>query len=263
VYVVAIAELHATIEAEATALAMDLGVTSYETRLALSSGMPAIVRTTADKGQALDLLARLRARGHGAVAFDASAVVASSAMTSMRRFHLGPSSIVLDDGRGELSYDSVSTLIAALHRQHTASETEVPDRKISLTRAFMSGGLVMTKTVKRETRTETTEREPVLYVFHRGAGPPWLLRERGTRWAGHGRTISALASENFRTTVSVLRERVSHAVYDDRLLAKRSAPERLIVSGSATTTTTSSSETGMDLFAHLLALWFARAHEGR
>jgi hypothetical protein len=260
VYVVAIAELNGTIDEEAPALAADLAVTSYEARLSLASGMPAIVRTTADKQQALDLLSRLRARGHGAVAFDASAVVVSSAMVSMRRFRLGPSSISLDQAPGELPYADVSALVAGVHRQHTASETAIRERKFSVARAVVSGGLVTTKTVERGGRTESTEREPVLYVFHRGSGPPWILRERGTIWSGHGRPVSPLASENYRTTVSLLRDRAPHAVYDERLVTKRSAPERLIVSGSSTgTTTISSSEGGIDLLAHLLALWLTRA----
>ena len=66
-YVIAIAELNTTIESEATALALDLGITAYEARLVLAAGTPAIVCTTSEKSQALDLLARLRTRGHRAL----------------------------------------------------------------------------------------------------------------------------------------------------------------------------------------------------
>lgn len=259
-YIVAITERNATIEAEAAALAADLGVTPYEARLVLAPGTPTVVRTTADKALALDLLARLRARGHGAVAIDGAAVVASHAMISMRRFRLGPSSIGLDDRPDELPYDDVSALIAAVHRQHTTSESESRDKKLSVTRAVMSGGLVMTKTVKRETRTETTERAPVVYLFRHSGGTPWILRERGTLWTGHGLPVSPLASDNFRTTVRALRERSPGAVYDDRLVTLKSAPQRFAVTGTTgSTTTTSSSEAGVDLFAHVLALWASRA----
>jgi hypothetical protein len=259
VYVVAIVELKSTIDDEAAALATDLGETLYEARLTLAAGTPVIVLTTPDRERALDLLARLRGRGQSAVAFDSSAVVSSTAMTSMRRFRLGPSSISLDDGGADLRYDDVSALIGAVHRQHTAHETETRERKLSVGRAIASGGLLMTKTVKSGARTETTHREPVLYVFHRAGGAPWLLRERGTSWAGHGRAISPLAFENFQTTVNLLREHASHAAYDDRLVTKRAAPVRFASSNSAAgTTTTSSSEGGIDLLAHVLALWLAR-----
>jgi hypothetical protein len=260
VFVVALTELHGTIDAEAAALAGDLGVTAYEARLLLAQGTPTIVRTTADEGPALELLARLRGRGQGAVAIDGTTVVPSHAMMSMRRFRLGPSSIALDDRPEELPYDDVRAIIAAVHRVQTTNASESRDKQLSVSRAVMSGGLVMTKTVKRETRSETTEREPVLYLYRRSGGTPWLLRERGTIWMGHGRTVSPLASENFRTAVRALRERAPGAVYDDRLASRRSVPQRLVVTGTpGGTTTTSSSEAGIDLFAHVLALWITRA----
>ena len=47
-YVVAILELATSVEAEAAALAADLGSTAYEQRLHLVAGLPAVVLTTAD-----------------------------------------------------------------------------------------------------------------------------------------------------------------------------------------------------------------------
>lgn len=259
-YVVAITELSATVEAEAVALSSDVGVSAYQTRLMLASGTPAIVSTTHDKAPALDLLARLRRRGHAAIACDTSAIVASVAMTSMRRFSLGAGSISSGDGAGaELPYDDVLALVAAVHRQRTTSESEVRESKFSAARAFITGGIVTTKTVKRDARTATEEREGVLYLFRRAGGAPWILRERGTSWAGHGRPIAPTAGVNFRITVDLLRERMPRAVYDDRLVARRSIPERTaIATGAASTTMTTSSEAGIDLLAHLLAIWISR-----
>jgi hypothetical protein len=261
VYVVAIAELNGAIEAETGPLASDLGITAYETRLLLAPGTPALVLTTVDKEQAIDLVARLRARGHVAIAFDASAVVASRAMTSMRRFRLHAESISLDDQPNEqLPYESVVALVAAVHRQRTQNEGEVRERKLSVGRAVMSGGLVMTRTVKHDTRSVTEGREPVLYLFRRGAGTPWILRERGTSWVGLGRPVVPLAADNFRSAVGALRERMPRAAYDDRLVTRRSAPERmLVVGGAGSTTRTTSSEAGIDLLAHLVALALTRA----
>jgi hypothetical protein len=261
VYVVAIAELNAPIEMEAAALASDLGVTPYEARLVLAPGLPAVVRRTVDKSRALDLLGRLRARGHGAIACDASAVVASDAMVSMRRFRLGPMGISLGDApSANLPYDDVLALVAAVHRRRTANEAEVRDRKLSVTRAVLSGGFVTTRTVTRETHATAEERDPVLYIFRRSGGAPWLLREHGTNWAGLDGPIGPSACDNFRTTVGLLRERMPGAVYDDRLVARRSAPERMAISGStAATTVTTSSEAAIDLLAHLVAQWIARA----
>jgi hypothetical protein len=261
VYVVAIAELNEAIETEAVALASDLGLTVYEARLLLAPGIPAVVLRTFDKPKALDLLGRLRTRGHGAIACEAAAVVPSHDMTLMRRFRLGQDGISLDDVPGaHLPYNDALVLVAAVHRRRTANEGEAHDRKLSVARAVLSGGLVMTRTVKRETHAAEDEREPVLYLFRRSGGAPWILRENGTHWVGLGRPVAPSAADNFRTTQQVLRERMPGAFYDDRLVARRFATERLAVSGGSTgTTVTTSSEGGIDLLAHLLALWIARS----
>jgi hypothetical protein len=253
VFVVALAELRSEIDVEAAALAADLSVTPYEARLTLAQGMPAVVMTTADEARARELLTRVRARGHGAVAFDTSSVVPARAMVSMRRFRLRESAISLDDRPDVLPYDDIGALIAAVHREQTTLETESRDRTISMGRAVLTGGLVMTKTVTRETRTETSQREPVLYVFRRSGETPWLLRERGTAWAGHGVAISPMATANFKITVEKLRERAPSAHYDDRLVTRRGGPERLTSTGGAANTTTRSSGAGIDLFAHVIA----------
>lgn len=254
-FAVAIAELRTDVATEAAALAPDLGVTAYEARLILAQGTPAVVLTTPDEQRAIDFLLRIRARGHGAVALDMTAVVPSHAMVSMRRFRLGEGAISLDDRPDVLPYGDIGALVAAVHREHTTQATESRDRTISVGRAVMTGGLVMTKTVTRETRTETSERDPVLYVFRRSGETPWLLRERGTAWSGHGAPVSPMATANFKMTVDKIRERAPGAAYDERLVTRRGGPERLTSTGGSSNTTTRSSGTGVDLFAHVIAAW--------
>jgi hypothetical protein len=258
VLVVALAELHGTVDAEAAALATDLGVTAYETRLLLVAGLPAVLKTTDDKALALDLLARIRARGHGAVACDASAVVASSAMTRIHRFELDDRGITLTDRPEErLAFDDVLALIAASHRRHADTTTTTRETKFSMQRAIWTGGVAFTKTVSTQTHALTDERQGVLYVFRRSGATPWILHEHGTSWAGLP-VVAATGSENFRAAVALLRERAPGAVFDDRLVTRK-APERTSLSGgSGNATIRSSNEAGVDLLAHLVALWIAR-----
>src|SRR3954451_25225367 len=99
-HVVALAEIATSIEAEAAALAADLGTTAYEERLKLAAGLPAIVLTSADPAGALEPLATLPARRHGAVACDAAEVVPSHAMVPLRRFTFEPDALVPADVPG-------------------------------------------------------------------------------------------------------------------------------------------------------------------
>jgi hypothetical protein len=260
VFVVAVAELKGTTESEAAALAADLGVTPYEARLLLAPGTPAVVKTTPDRGLALELLARLRARGHGAVACDTSAVVASSAMVAMRRLRVGEQAVTLDDRPGDrLPHDDVLALVAAVHRRRVDTASQTRETKLSVGRAVMTGGMAFTKTVKTDSRSATEDREAVLYVFRRSGATPWILHEHGTSWAGVGRPLAPSEGENFRLAVELLRALAPAAAFDDRLVTRR-APERASLSGGGgTTTVTTSSEAGMDLLAHLVAMWFARS----
>src|SRR2546425_6978104 len=89
-YVVAIAELApaTSLEAEAAALAADLGTTAYQERLNLVAGPPAVVLATADAERARSLADRLHARGHGALVVDGAQVVAAGAMVELRSFRI-------------------------------------------------------------------------------------------------------------------------------------------------------------------------------
>lgn len=263
-YVVAIAELRGEIDAEATPLAADLGVTAYQARLLLAPGTPAVLLTTPDKARALDLLARVRARGHGAVACDLAAVVDSADMLSMRRFRLDAGAVALEDRPGEqLPYDDVLALVAAVHRHRTDTSTRTRETRLSAARAVMTSGLSMTKTVQTESHASHEERDAVLYVFRRSGSTPWILHEHGTAWTGHGGALAASAHENFRLAVAALRELAPGAAYDDRLLTRK-APERATVHGGAGNTTVhTSSQSGMDLLAHLVALSLGRAARPR
>ncbi len=255
-FVVALTELRGAPEAEAAALAGDLGTTAYDARLLLAAGMPAVVRTTPDKAAALDLLARLRARGHGAVACDAAAVVASADMVPMRRPRLGADAVTLDDRPGErLPYDDVLALVAAVHRSRTETATQTRETRLSVGRAVMTGGLAFTKTVKTDSRSSTAEREGVLYVFRRSGATPWILHEHGTSWAGLGLVLAPSESENYRAAVAALRERAPGAAFEDRLVARRAPETTSLSGGGASTTVRTSSASSVDLLAHLVALY--------
>jgi hypothetical protein len=264
VFVVALTELRGALEDEATALAADLGCTVYDARMLLAPGIPAILRRTPDREAALKLLASVRARGHGAVACDLSAVASAETMTVMHRFHFGETEVTLDDEpEARLPYDDVVALVPAVHRSRTDTATVTHETKLSVGRALMTSGLSMSKTVTKTSHATTEARERVLYVFRRSGAAPWLLREHGTVWAGHGQPLAPSEAENFRITVAVLRARAPGASFDDRLLTRKAAPERAaLFGGNANTTVKTSSEAGVDLLAHLLAMWLSRSAAG-
>lgn len=259
-YVVAVVVLAGSVEDESRALAKDLGATPYDTALTLRGGFPAIVLRTAERGAALDLLGKLRARGHDAVACDASAVVSSDAMTEVRALRFDEDAFVT--GSERLAYDDVFALVRATHHTRIQSTEVSRERKLSVGRAVLSGGVVMSKTVTHESRTAADDREPVLYLFARGSGrAPWLLRASRARYEELGPDKRPSLLENFTTTVRLLRERAPRAFYDERLLAVKAVQEKLSsdVRGREQTSTSAGV---VDLLAHLVALSLARRARG-
>src|SRR4051812_1228751 len=128
-HIVAIAELATPLEAEAAALAADLGTTAYEERLNLLTGLPTVVLTTVGRAEAQALLAKIRARKHRAMLVDADTVVAHEAMIPMRGFALDESGV--SAGGHELPYGEISALLRAMHRTSTETHSETKVRQFS------------------------------------------------------------------------------------------------------------------------------------
>jgi hypothetical protein len=263
VHVVALVELTGPAETEAAALAADLGTTAYEERLKLAAGLPAIVLTSAEPERARALAQKLRARGQGVICCDASEAVAAGAMVAMRRFAFESDAVTLPDvadaSRGRLPFADILALFRAMHTTQTETRTETTKKAFSAGRAVLTGGLMMSKSVATESKSQATERDQVLYVFRRSGETPWLLRERGTQYTGLGAQLGPASAQNFMTMIARLRASAPDAAYDERLLNARSAPTRAARSASVGSETLSvSSASGVDLLAHVMAQSLAR-----
>jgi hypothetical protein len=231
-YVVAIRTLGTTVEAEAKALAADLGATAYEKRLVLVAGFPAIVLATTDVDAAQALVEKLRARGHRALMCRVADVVRATKMIQMRHFQLDHDG--LESGGERLPWADLSTIVRARHQRQVATTEIVKQKKFNATRAILTGGLIMRKTEQREVSTTTEEVEQVLYLFRASGGTPWILREQTTNYSALGAALTPIANRNFAIMIEKLRECAPHAVFDDSLIRRPTIDD-------------------VDLYAHLVA----------
>ncbi len=231
-YFVAISALTTPVEAEAKALAADLGSLAYEERLKLSAGLPAIVLTTVDGEAAKELYFKIKARGHRVQLCGSSDVVPASDMISLKHFQLGADGI--ESGGEQLPWSDISAFVRARHQESKVSSATVKEKKFNLGRAVLTGGLVMRKTEKREVVTREDSTEHVLYIFRSSDATPWLLRELSTNYGGLGAAIVASSIQNFATAIAQFRARAPHARYDDSLVRRPTI-------------------TDVDLYAHLVA----------
>jgi hypothetical protein len=254
VHVVALTELRGPIDAEAPALASDLGVTAYEARLSISGALPAIVHTTVDQGRAEALALRIRGRGHGVVAFDDREVVRNGDMRQVRRFRFDPHAFVTDvppNLEDSLPYDDVHAIFRAIHKRILETKSEVKEKKFDAARFVASGGLVTSKTSTRQVSQSAEDREQVLYLFRRSGERPWILREGGAQYAGLAADLQPSRAANFLVTLERLKGACRSAVFDERLLNARRPIERSVASAGGSET---SFAEGVDLLAHVLSL---------
>jgi hypothetical protein len=219
-FVVAVVSLGTAVETEAPLLAGELGVTAYDAGLLLRAPSPAIVLRTEDRPRAIAVLSALRARGHDTVACDTSAVVASSAMHLVRSFVLEADALV--DAGARLPFGAITALVRAVHSARVETTEKSTDKKISIGRAALTGGLLATKNVATERTRVSEAREQVLYVFA-STPQPWIVAASRTRYDGLGEPLRPMQLENFERLVTVLRERCPAAAFDDRLLAVKNA----------------------------------------
>lgn len=259
----AVIALGTAVEVEAPLLAADLGMTPYEAALMLRVPSPAPVLRTDDRARAMALFERLRARGHDAVACEAGAVASSETMTQLRGFRLEADAFVLDTaptarGPGEprrIPWGDIVAIVRANHRTRTERLEKHEEKRLSLGRAALSGGLMVARTRVKEAKVASEEREQVLYLFP-SSGVPVFAAQSRVRYEGLGGALRPVQLENFTTLVRVLRDRALGAAYDERLLAPRPQIERVrtLTRGHETT----SSAAGIDLLAHLVAMAVAR-----
>jgi hypothetical protein len=226
VHAVAIVRLSArlsnAIDAEAKALAADLGTIAYEQRLKLAGGMPAIVLTTPDPGRAAALAGAIRGRGHDVVVVDADHVVGVHDMVAPKGLRLDAAALVSTHGLGaRVAWSDIAALIRAVYRTHAETTEVVVRKEFAAGRALLTGGLMTTKKVAHEVTTRSDDAEPVVFVFARNAGPPWWLRERALRYDALGAALTTSSTANFQLLIDALRTRATGAVFDDRLVARK------------------------------------------
>jgi hypothetical protein len=241
VFVVFVANLARPAAIEADALAVSLGLTPYETRLALAAGPPCVLLMTPSQARANDLLGIIRTRGHAGHVFDDEGFVPSSEMPKVDDFRFEPDGVRRATSDELLPYGDVFAILRAVHDTSPAIERQ--------TVAQLGEGLVRTGDSFRVV-SKNEDREHVAYFFRRSGEKPWLLRERRTSYVGLGPERSPIAFANFTRTLARVREASPMAVFDDRL-ARRRVAERAGAEGQR------SAQEGMDLLAHLLAMTIA------
>ncbi len=202
------------------AIGAALGMTAYEVRQRMAGGGPAVVASHADPDQVRVLAARLNEAGVATLVLDVAAVRNRGDLFIVRHFELGEVSLRLEAGNGrhaEIPYGEIDLLLPATGVTGTTETKTVTERKFSLGRTLLAGGLPMTKKVTRQEEVKGEELQKLLFLYT-GDRPLVVFSQDGMTYDGLGAAMKFSRELNFAYLAGELRRLSPGAVYDERLL---------------------------------------------
>ncbi len=229
-HIVAVYGWHQEESVVAKTIADTMGSLVFETRQKISDGGPAVVASFADAQQAKLLAARLIQGGVPALVVDVDTVRSKTSPLYIHRFILGPQLLRLELSDGKvcsLDYRNIDLLLVATctagQSQIMVTETQ---RKFSLGKTVLAGGIPMTKKVKSETVVVTEERDETLWLYTR-KGARAIFDRAAMNYNSLGDAMQLTRDLNFSHFKNELQRLAPQATFDDRLL-KRAALIRLL-----------------------------------
>lgn len=247
-----------SLEQELPVLAPALGLGLYDARLRLVSPLPVVLASGLELEAAKRLLALLRGRGHGAVACDASTVATGERANAVRAFELAASAFIAIDGRQQRSsvpHTQILGVVCASEQSNETHRVETQEKKIDVSRAVLSGGMMLKKTVTKVEQRDTTDLQQVVYLFRSTTPEPLVLEERKLSFEGLGALRGSSARLSLDALLLVLKRAAPGALHDDSLRKHKRRPELSAVRGLQTDRTVVTSNAAANaLAAHLLML---------
>jgi hypothetical protein len=194
------------------------GLTLVEVRARCAGVLPRILVRQAPAEQALRLTAGLRDLGFRAFAAEVSQVPTDRQRIVARQLDWTGNGFAVTDGRGAC-HDCPSASITLFQPGHrTTSHAELvksTERKFSMGRALLTGGLSFSKKVVTVTEQVTSERESFILVVRAEGLPAIMLYESRLRFQCLGADIKHARHLNLKVLLERLRA-LSPAPVDDR-----------------------------------------------
>jgi hypothetical protein len=202
------------------ALAASVGITPYEMRQRLIGDGPSVMASFSDPQQARALAMKLNLAGVAAMTVDTDGLRSAAGRFVVRRFELRERGLYLEDGNGqtvEIAYADIDLLLSGTRILGQTETLTVTERKLSLGKTILSGGIPLTKKVERQEEITSEERENLLYLYA-AERPPVLFSQGGMTYDGFGPAMKLSRELNFAFLKSELRRLCPGARHDDRLV---------------------------------------------
>ncbi len=201
-------------------LAVALGIMPYEMRQRMVGGGPSVAAGFADPELARAVEAKLNQAGVATQLVDTDLLRNKVGRFVVRRFEMKERALQISasDGQSaEIAYGEIDLLLSGTRILGQSETITVTERKFSLGKTILSGGIPLTKKVERQEEINREERENILCLYA-GERPPVVLSQSGMLYDGFGTAMKLTRELNFAYLKSELRRLCKAAGYDDRLL---------------------------------------------
>ncbi|MCB9787699.1 MAG: hypothetical protein H6744_13535 [Deltaproteobacteria bacterium] len=219
-HVVAIHDIEPADGSRAAALAAVLGVTPYDARSRVMNAGPSVVAVLPEPAEARALASRLDAAGFATIVRDAATVERDAFWSPVRSFVVEPRSLLITPVGGDphpLPWAAIRLILRGTDIARSTTTTTATEKKFSVGRAVVSGGLVRNKKVKVQHTHDEQTREGFLHVYAAGH-PVSVFVETAVDYTGLGELLQSARTANFLVLLGLLRERAPQAAFDERLL---------------------------------------------
>ena len=200
-----------------------LGILVFEARQKVIGGGPVVLANFADPQQAERIAEQLSQHAVPAFVLDSQAQRNRNPSFPVARFMLGEQALQLESLAGErieLDYAGIDLLIvASCSLGQAQTRGTVTERKFSIGKTLLAGGIPMTKKVKTEMTLSSEERDQTLWLYTRDH-KTWIFDRAALNYIGLGDALQISRDLNFNYLRSELRRRAPQAAYDDRLLRR-------------------------------------------
>jgi hypothetical protein len=231
VHVVAISELAPGFEAKSGALASVLGAAPVDLLFRLRAVWPGplVVGTAANEAGAAALAASVAGAGFAPLVIAPDSWETDEARFVVRSPGFPDAVLLVESRQGERRSTALADVDLVIRGTMGASFVETAttsERKLSVGKAVLTGGLLLSSTVTKTTRQQTDTREGFVHLYAPGR-PPVVLRESALTYEGFGTRRLSSRAANFAALAAELRRRCPAAVFDERLLT-RAGLQRLL-----------------------------------
>ncbi len=207
--------------AEIVAAALNLLV--FEARQKVIGGEPVVIASFADQNQAEELAIKITDAGIPAWVIDTQEVRNNNRRQYVSHFELGAQALQVTTSSGDLlevGYETIDLLLIAIGGVgQTETTNTTVERKFSLGKTLLSGGIPMTKKVKTTETLTTEERDKTFWLYTR-SGETLIFTCNAMDYTGLGEARQITHDLNFTYLLKELQRLSPQAHYNDQLLTR-------------------------------------------